>query len=143
MAWSAIKARSTPWPRRSAFGTSTARRLGCTLHAAGFVMLTPTGKISRYFFGIEYPARELKTALATAAESKIASPIDKVVMFCYEYDPTTGKYTFAIMSVIRILGVATALALGVFLLAMVRRDRRMDRATGSTFTELPSGPVIP
>ena len=118
-------------------------KMGSYVHTAGFILLTPAGKISRYFFGIEYPARELKYALATAAESKIASPIDRVVMFCYEYDEKTGKYTFAIMSAIRVLGVATALALGGFLIAMVRRDRRMDRATGSTFTELPSGPVIP
>ena len=64
-------------------------------------------------------------------------------MFCYEYDEKTGKYSFAIMNVIRILGIATALALGIFLFAMVRRDRRMDRATGSPLSELPSGPVIP
>lgn len=118
-------------------------RTGLYAHAAGFVMLTPTGKISRYFYGIEYPARELKYALATAAESKIASPIDRVVMYCYDYDPTTGKYTFAIMNVIRVFGVATALALGIYLFAMVRRERRMGRATGSTFPELPSGSVIP
>ena len=118
-------------------------KMGSYVHTAGFVLLTPNGKTSRYFFGIEFPARELKYALATAAESKIASPIDRVVMFCYEYDEKTGKYTFAIMSVIRVLGVATALALGVFLFAMVRRDRRMGRVTGSTFSELPSGPVIP
>ena len=118
-------------------------RTGLYAHAAGFILLTPMGKISRYFYGIEYPARELKYALATAAESKIASPIDRVVMYCYDYDPSTGKYTFAIMSVIRVLGVATALALGIYLFAMVRRDRRMDRAAGSTFSELPSGPAIP
>lgn len=118
-------------------------RTGSFIHTAGFVMLTPVGKVSRYFFGVEYPARELKVALATAAESKISSPIDRVVMYCYEYDEKTGKYSFAIMNVIRVFGVATALALGVFLLAMHRRDRRMDRAAGSTFTELPSGPVTP
>ena len=118
-------------------------RTGSYVHTAGFILLTPAGKISRYFFGIEYPARELKYALETAKESKIASPIDRVVMYCYEYDEKTGKYTFAIMNVIRVFGVATALALGGFLFAMVRRDRRMDRAAGSTFTELPSGPVIP
>lgn len=103
-------------------------RTASYIHTAGFVLLTPAGKISRYFFGVEYPARELKAALATAAESKISSPIDKVVMYCYEYDEKTGKYSVSIMNVIRVFGVATALALGVFLFAMVRRDRRMDRA---------------
>ena len=118
-------------------------KMGSYIHTAGFVILTPTGKISRYFFGIEYPARELKPALAAAAESRIASPIERVVMYCYEYDEKTGHYTFAIMSVIRILGIATVLALGIFLFAMVRRDRRKDRATGSPLSELPSGPAIP
>lgn len=118
-------------------------KMGSYIHTAGFIMVTPSGRISRYFFGVEYPARDLKYGLEAAAESKIASPIDKVVMYCYEYDEKTGKYSFAIMNVIRILGVATALALGTFLLAMVRRDRRMGRMTGSTFPELPSGPAIP
>ncbi len=102
-------------------------KMGTYVHTAGFILMTPTGKISRYFFGVEYPARELKPALATAAESKIASPIDRVVMFCYEYDEKTGKYTFAIMNVIRVCGVATALVLGGYLFTMFRRDRRMSR----------------
>ena len=118
-------------------------KLNLYAHAAGFAILTPTGRISRYFYGVEYPARELKPALANAAVSKIAAPISKVLLFCYDYDPTTGRYTFAIMSVIRVLGLVTVLTFGVFLVAMVRRDRRMGRATGPTFSELPSGPAIP
>ena len=94
-----------------------------------FVLLTPAGRISRYFYGIEFPARELKYALIEASASKIGSPIDKLLMYCYDYDPATGKYTFAVMTVIRVLGVATALALGTFMFVMVRRDRRMARAT--------------
>ncbi len=117
------------------------QRTGKYAHAAGFALLTPQGRISRYFYGIEYPARELKYALITASESKIGSPIDKVVMFCYDYDPTTGKYTFAIMNTIRVLGVATALALGSFVVAMLRRDRRLARATGPGLIDLPPGPA--
>ncbi len=116
-------------------------RTGKYAHAAGFALLTPQGKVSRYFYGIEYPARELKYALITASESKIGSPIDQVVMFCYDYDPATGRYTFAIMNAIRILGVATALALGGYLVAMLRRDRRLARATGPGLTDLPPGPA--
>ncbi len=118
-------------------------RTGVYAHAAGFVLLTPSGRISQYFYGIEYPAKQLTSAIATAAASKIASPIDKIVMYCYDYDPATGKYTFAIMRVIQVLGVATALALGIYMFAMVRRDRRMGRTAGTTFSELPSGPVTP
>jgi protein SCO1/2 len=114
-------------------------RTGKYAHAAGFVILTPSGRISRYFYGVEYPARDLKYALAQASESKIGSPIEKLVMYCYEYDPTTGRYTFAIMNSIRVFGVATALALGTYLFVMIRRDRRMARATKATTLELPPG----
>lgn len=115
---------------------------GLYAHASGFVLLTPTGKVSRYFYGVEYPARELQPAIALAALSKIDSPIQKVLLYCYDYDPATGRFTYSIMNVIRVLGVATALALGAFLVAMVRRDRRMGRATDSPFTELPPGSAV-
>jgi protein SCO1/2 len=108
-------------------------------HSAGFVLLTPAGRISRYFYGVEFPNRELKYALIQAAESKIGSPIDKLVMYCYDYDPNTGKYTFAVMNTIRVLGTATALALGSYVFLMLRRDRRMARASGSPAAELPPG----
>ena len=118
-------------------------KLNLYAHAAGFVLLTPAGRVSRYFFGIEYPARELKYALIEASASKIGSPIDKLVLYCYDYDPATGKYTFAVMNAIRVFGVATVLALGTFMFAMVRRDRRMARATKATTPELPPGTAIP
>ncbi len=118
-------------------------KLDLYAHAAGFVLLTPAGRVSRYFYGVEYPARELKYALGEASAGKIGSPIDKLLMYCYEYDPATGKYTFAIMNAIRVLGVATALALGTYMFAMVRRDRRMARATKATNPELPPGTAIP
>jgi len=118
-------------------------KLNLYAHAAGFVLLTPDARISRYFYGVEYPARELKYALMEASASKIGSPIDKLVMYCYDYDPATGKYTFAIMNVIRVLGVATVLALGTFVVVMIRRDRRMARATRASTPELPPGTAIP
>ena len=118
-------------------------RLNLYAHAAGFVLVTSAGRISQYFYGIEYQAKDLKYALMQASQSKIGSPIDKLVMYCYDYDPATGKYTFAIMNTIRVFGVATALALGTFMFVMVRRDRRMARATKATFPELPPGPAIP
>jgi protein SCO1 len=118
-------------------------KLNIYAHAAGFVLLTPAGRISRYFYGVEFPARELKYALMEASASKIGSPIDKLVMYCYDYDPATGKYTFAIMNAIRVLGVATVLALGTYMFLMFRRDRRMARATKAMTYELPPGPAIP
>lgn len=117
-------------------------RLNIYAHAAGFVLLTPGGKVSRYFFGVDFPAREIKPALAEASAGRVGSPIEKLLLYCYDYDPNTGKYTFAIMNAIRVLGVATALALGTFLFAMVRRDRRMARATGTKNPDLTPGPAI-
>ncbi len=114
-------------------------RTGKYAHAAGFVLLTPAGRISRYFYGVEFPARELKYAIEQASQSKIGSPLQRLVLYCYDYDPTTGKYTFAIMNTIRVFGVATALALGSFLFVMIRRDRRMARATRAATPELPPG----
>lgn len=118
-------------------------KLNLYAHAAGFVLLTPAGRISRYFYGVDFPARELKYALIEASASRIGSPIDKLLMYCYDYDPATGKYTFAIMNATRVFGVATALALGTFMLVMFRRDRRMARATRASTPELPPGPAIP
>ena len=118
-------------------------KLNLYAHAAGFVLLTPAGRVSRYFYGVEYPARELKYALVEASASKIGSPIDRVVLYCYDYDPATGKYTFAVMNVIRVFGVATALALGTFMFLMVRRDRRKAWATRASTAGLPPGPAIP
>ncbi len=118
-------------------------KLNLYAHAAGFVLLTPAGRVSRYFYGVEFPAREMKPALADASSSKIGSPIDRLVLYCYDYDPNTGKYTFAIMNLIRVFWVLTALALGTFMFVMFRRDRRMARATRASTTEPTPGPVIP
>jgi len=129
--------------RSTGFRYAYNARTGVYAHAAGFVLLTPAGRISRYFYGLEYPANELKPALARASASKIGAPLDRVVLFCYDYDPASGKYTFAIMRAIQVLGVATALALGSYLFFSVRRDRRNARVTGRAFPELPPGPAIP
>ena len=118
-------------------------KLNLYAHAAGFVLLTPAGRVSHYFFGVEYPARDLQFALRESSASKIGSPIHKLLLYCYDYDPATGKYTFAIMNMIRVLGVATVLALGTFMFVMLRRDRRMARAAKASYPELPPGPVIP
>jgi protein SCO1/2 len=118
-------------------------KLNLYAHASGFVLLTPAGRISRYFYGIEYPARELKYALIEASASRIGSPINKLLLYCYDFDPATGKYTLAVMTIIRVLGVTTALALGTFMFVMIRRDRRLARATKASYPELPPGPAIP
>ncbi len=93
------------------------------VHASGIMVLTPEGKLSRYFYGVEYSAKDLKFSLMEAASNKIGSAVDQLLLYCYHYDPVTGKYGVAIMTVTRILGTATVLVLVVFMLVMFRRDR--------------------
>lgn len=123
------------------FRYSYSPRTGLYAHAAGMVFLTPQGRVARYIYGVEPEAREIEYALMDSSIGKIGSPIQKMILFCYDYDPTTGRYTFAIMTVIRALGVATAIVLGGFLIVMLRRDRRMARADKAGFPELPPGSV--
>ena len=93
------------------------------VHASGIMVLTPQGKLSRYFYGVEYSAKDLKFGLMEAANDKIGSAVDQLLLYCYHYDPVTGKYGVVIMNVIRISGTATVLVLAVFMLVMFRRDR--------------------
>jgi protein SCO1/2 len=93
-------------------------------HAAGITVLTPAGKVARYFYGVDYPAKDLRLGLVEASEGKIGTPIDQLMLYCFHYDPSTGKYNFVVMSVLRVLGVATAAGLGTFMFITVRRERR-------------------
>lgn len=93
-------------------------------HAAGVVVLTPRGKIARYFYGAEISPRDLRLGLIEASENKIGSPIDKLLLFCYRYDPAAGKYGLLITNVIRAAGAVTAVALAGFILIMLRGERR-------------------
>jgi protein SCO1/2 len=92
-------------------------------HPAGVVEATPEGRISRYLFGIEYAPRDLRLALVESASEKIGNPIDAVALYCYSYDPMTGRYGMAIMRILRLGAVATVLALGGFVFVMLRRER--------------------
>ncbi len=94
-------------------------------HASGVMVITPQGKIARYFYGIEYSGRDLRLALVEASENKIGSPVDVLLLYCFHYDPLTGKYGLVIMNVLRLAGIATVLALGTFMIVMFRRDRQV------------------
>jgi len=93
-------------------------------HASGIMVATPDGRLSKYFYGVEYSGRDLRLGLVDAAERRIGSPVDQILLWCYHYDPTTGKYGVAIMNVIRLAGGATVLALAVFGIQSLRRERR-------------------
>jgi protein SCO1 len=92
-------------------------------HASAIYVITPEGKIARYFYGIEYKPRDFRLGLVEASANKIGSPADQVLLFCYHYDPTTGKYGMAVTQVTRVLGTATVLLLGGFVFIMLRRER--------------------
>jgi protein SCO1/2 len=97
-------------------------------HVSAIIVLTPNGRVSQYFYGIEYSARDLRLSLVEASESRIGSIVDNVLLYCYHYDPVTGKYGFAIMSALRITGCATVMALGLFIFIGLRHDvARMNR----------------
>jgi protein SCO1/2 len=93
-------------------------------HATGIVLVTPQGKASRYYYGIEFSPRDLRLGLIEAAAGKIGSPIDQLLLFCYHYDPATGQYTLLVTRVLRLAGAATVLALAGFIALMLRRERR-------------------
>jgi protein SCO1/2 len=99
-------------------------------HATGIVLVTPTGKISRYFYGIEFSPRDLRLGLIEAAAARIGTPIDQLLLFCYHYDPVTGKYGLLITNVIRMAGVVTVFILGGFIFLMLRRDHGNNTTGG-------------
>lgn len=97
-------------------------------HASGITLLTPDGRISRYFYGVEFPGRDLRLGLVDASQGKIGTPVDKMLLFCFQYDPSTARYSATILSVMRILAVATMAGLLLMILIYRKRDARAARA---------------
>ncbi len=97
-------------------------------HPAGLLVLTPEGKISRYLFGVEYAPKDLRLALVDSAEGKIGNVADQLLLYCYQYDPQTGRYSASILNVVRVAGALTVLGLGAFILTATRK-RRAEPAT--------------
>jgi protein SCO1 len=93
-------------------------------HATGIMVLTPQGQLSHYFYGVEYAPRDVQFGLMEAAAYKIGSPIDRLLLLCYHYDPQSGTYSLAILRALRIAGAATVVALGTCMGVMLQRERR-------------------
>jgi protein SCO1/2 len=91
-------------------------------HASGVMILTSGGRISRYFYGVEYPGRDMRLGLVDASAGKIGSPIDHVLLFCYQYDPTAATYSAAILKIVRLGGILTVLAIVAGILLFKRRE---------------------
>ena len=103
-------------------------------HPAVMTILTKDGRVSRYLFGIEFAPVDVRLALVEAADNKIGSVIDQVLLFCYHYDPETGSYGFAIMTIVRAAGILTVLAIAMSIFLTLRRDRRQATAVTPTAT---------
>ncbi|MBZ5581987.1 MAG: SCO family protein [Acidobacteriia bacterium] len=97
-------------------------------HASGVMIITPDGHLSKYFYGVEYAPRDLRLGLVEASANRIGNPVDQVLLFCYHYDPATGKYGAIAMNMVRLGGGAFVLICGAFLFIVFRRDWRRDKS---------------
>jgi protein SCO1 len=93
-------------------------------HASGIMVLTPDGRMSRYFYGIEFSGRDLRLGLIDASSGRIGTVADQVLLYCFHYDPAAGKYGVAIMNVMRLAGLTTLLLVGGFIGANIWHERR-------------------
>jgi protein SCO1 len=109
------------------FRFSFDEKSGLFAHASGIMLLTPDGRISRYFYGVEYPARDVRLGLVDASAGKIGTPVDRALLFCYRYDPTSARYSASILKLIRLGGVLTILVLVTGILIFRRRDMAAAR----------------
>jgi protein SCO1 len=91
-------------------------------HAGGIMLATPGGRLARYFYGIEYAPRELRLGIIEASENKIGSPVDQLLLYCFHYDPATGKYGLAILNIVRLAGVLTVAGIIALVLLLKRRQ---------------------
>jgi protein SCO1 len=106
-------------------------------HASGILLITPDGRISRYFYGVEYPSRDVRLGLVDASAGKIGTPIDHLLLFCFHYDPSTARYSATILKIIRLGGVLTIFSIVAGILIFRRRDHA---ASASSRPPLHGGP---
>ena len=98
-------------------------RTGQFIHAAGIMVVTPAGKLAQYYYGVEFSPKDIRLGLIEASRDKIGTVVDQVVLYCYHYDPNTGRYGAVVTNIMRLAGAATMLILGGFLIVMFRRDK--------------------
>jgi protein SCO1/2 len=105
------------------------------IHAGGIMVATPEGRMSRYFYGLAYAPQDVRLALVEASQHKIGSPADYITLFCFHYDPTTGKYTLAITNLLKIGGCLTVVLLAGFIFMFIRTDK--NRTAKDKWKEAP------
>jgi protein SCO1/2 len=103
-------------------------------HPAAVTVLTPKGHVSKYLYGVEFAPMDFRFAMVSAGEGTIGTVIDQALLYCFHYDPATGKYSVAIMSFLRLAGVLTLLGIMGFILVHLRRERRQNAAVAPTAT---------
>src|SRR5947207_7658330 len=96
-------------------------------HGSGIMLLTPAGRISRYFYGVEFPGRDLRLGLVDASQGKIGTPVDKMLLFCFQYDPSTARYSATILGIMRVLALMTVAGLLLMIVIYRQRDQRAAR----------------
>jgi protein SCO1 len=100
-------------------------------HPAAITLLTGDGRVSRYLYGVEFAPKDLRLGLVEASEGRVGTAVDTLLLYCYHYDPESGKYGMAIMNLIRLAGVLTVVCLGTFIVVSLRRERRVVEARGA------------
>jgi protein SCO1/2 len=100
-------------------------------HPAAITLLTGDGRVSRYLYGIEFAPKDLRLGLVEASEGRVGTAVDTLLLYCYHYDPESGKYGMAIMNLIRLAGVLTVVCLATFIVVSLRRERRGVEARGA------------
>lgn len=110
------------------------------VHAAGIMVLTPRGRVSKYLYGIDFSARDLQLSLQDASGGRIGSAVDQIKLYCFIYDPTTGRYGLAIMRILRLAAIGTVLAVASFVMISLRRERKSTKAAGPQTQDKAVGP---
>jgi len=95
-------------------------------HASAIMVVTPDGKLSRYFYGIDYSPKDVKFGLMESDDKKIGAVADQLLLYCYHYDPSTGKYGFQVLSAMRLAAIATILGMGAMGFVFWRRNKRQN-----------------
>jgi protein SCO1/2 len=98
-------------------------------HASGIMILTPEGKLARYFYGIDYRPRDVRLGLVEASQNKIGTPVDALMLYCFHYDPATGKYGAIVINIVRVAGAATIFLMVGMILFLRRRGGRQERSS--------------
>jgi protein SCO1/2 len=102
-------------------------RTGQFIHSAAIMIVTPQGKLAQYYYGVEYSPKDLRLGLIEASRNKIGNLVDQIQLYCFHYDPTSGRYGATITSILRLGGAATVLLLGGLLIVMYRREPHDSR----------------